>query len=256
MKTTDQRMIESTCLLKAKAALLYFPTLESTLSLVIVCRLRFIDSADKMIWSDVSLKGDIIAAGFNNSLVKLWIYKCDVTREEKDNNSDNYKDDDKKDDEQLNEADKQAKLKAELLQKEKELKISNHRVEEIDCIGHTGPIYAVSISYDGQILLSGSHDTSIRLWAIPVKKSLTKLSSLAIFKGHTRPVWDIKFSPFGYYFASGSADWMAMVWVTTKITPIRLLWGKASIYLVKHLTCLFKFYTLIKSHVSKGIEKM
>lgn len=195
-----------------------------------------------MICSDVSLKGDIIAAGFNNSLVKIWIYKWDVTREPKDSNNENYKDDDKKEDEQLNDADKQAKLKAELLQKEKELKISNHRIEEIDWIGHTAAVYAITISYDGQLLLSASHDTSIRLWAIPIKKSLTKMSSLAIFKGHTRPVWDVKFSPFGYYFASGSADWMAMVWVTTKITPIRILWGKASFSFYKTSQYSFCFY--------------
>jgi WD40 repeat protein len=112
-----------------------------------------------------------------------------------------------------------------IIKYEQEIKTTDHRIEEIDLIGHNGPVYAVSISYDGQLLLSASHDTTIRLWSIPLNKTTDIISSIVVYKGHTKPVWDVKFSPFGYYFATGSADTTAQLWVTSQITSIRLFRG-------------------------------
>ena len=33
-------------------------------------------------------------------------------------------------------------------------------------IGHSGPVYGVSISIDDKYLISGSHDCTIRRWSI------------------------------------------------------------------------------------------
>lgn len=75
------------------------------------------------------------------------------------------------------------------------------------------------------MLLSASHDTTIRLWSLPLKKTRDKMSALVVYKGHIRPVWDVKFSPFGFYFASGSADHTAKLWVTHSVAPIRIFRG-------------------------------
>ena len=99
---------------------------------------------------------------------------------------------------------------------------------EIECVGHKGPIYSVSISYDSELLISASHDATIRLWAIPIKKKTGRISSLVVYKGHIRPVWVVQFCPFGYFFASGSADTTANLWVTSSATPIRLFRGHFS----------------------------
>jgi WD40 repeat protein len=112
-----------------------------------------------------------------------------------------------------------------IIRYEQSIKTTNHHTEEINLIGHNGPVYAVSISYDGQLLLSASHDTTIRLWSIPLRKTTDTMSSLVVYKGHIKPVWDVKFSPFGYYFATGSADTTAQLWVTSQVTSIRLFRG-------------------------------
>lgn len=88
----------------------------------------------------------------------------------------------------------------------------DHKLEEIDCIGHKGPVYSVSISYDNELLISASHDATIRLWRIPMEKQSDTLTCLVVYKGHTRPIWDVQFSPFGFFFASGSADTTALLW--------------------------------------------
>ena len=69
-----------------------------------------------MTCSDVSLKGDIVAAGFSNSIVKIWLYKWEVVREVKESDDeDEEKEEEKKDEEPLTEADKQEKLRQEVL---------------------------------------------------------------------------------------------------------------------------------------------
>jgi WD40 repeat protein len=55
-------------------------------------------------------------------------------------------------------------------------------------------------------LVSGSTDTTIKLWSIgSYNKSTTLL-------GHTEGITTITFSPKGDYFASGSADSKVMLW--------------------------------------------
>lgn len=178
-----------------------------------------------MICSDVNLSGEIVVAGFSNSKVICWRYLCDTentpdTQNESENDSDDdedKKDEKKDDDEEETKEDKEANKDKEQERKDKNIKVTNRRVQQIEFIGHTGPVYAVSICYDSQTLLSCSHDKTIRLWSIPFdKKKDMKQSALVVYKGHVRPVWDVKFSPFGYYFASGSADNTAMLWATDR----------------------------------------
>jgi transcription initiation factor TFIID subunit 5 len=115
-------------------------------------------------------------------------------------------------------------------------------------IGHSGPVYALSFSPSialsderpttngtangthasakndsrPRFLLSGSADTTIRLW------SLQTYTNLVVYRSHSSPVWDVRFSPQGHYFASASADRTARVWCTSSPSPLRLLVGHDS----------------------------
>ena len=54
-------------------------------------------------------------------------------------------------------------------------------------VGHSGPVFAVSINHDNMYLLSSSEDKTIRLW------SLFTFTTLVCYKGHNFPVWDVQF---------------------------------------------------------------
>mmetsp|Transcript_31117 Transcript_31117/g.45963 ORF Transcript_31117/g.45963 Transcript_31117/m.45963 type:complete len:994 (+) Transcript_31117:134-3115(+) len=52
-------------------------------------------------------------------------------------------------------------------------------------------------------------------------------AALAVYRGHSPhcPVWSVAFSPSGYYFASAAADGTARLWVTDRVTPVRVFAG-------------------------------
>lgn len=82
--------------------------------------------------------------------------------------------------------------------------------------GHTGPIYALSMSREKSFLLSSSEDSTIRLW------SLLTWTCVITFRGHTQPVFDVQFGPFGHYFASCSLDKTARLWCIEQAQTLRI----------------------------------
>jgi transcription initiation factor TFIID subunit 5 len=117
------------------------------------------------------------------------------------------------------------------------------RTQALMLVGHTGPVYGVSIAPDRRFVLSSSEDATgaatwldgfdglwlsewlvcaVRIW------STATASNVAAYKGHTGAVWDVKFSPLGYYFASASRDRTARVWSTDHIFSLRILSGHLS----------------------------
>ena len=43
---------------------------------------------------------------------------------------------------------------------------------EFSLVGHTGPVYAVSISLDEKFIVSGSQDCTVRRWSVQTRQCL------------------------------------------------------------------------------------
>jgi WD40 repeat protein/DNA-binding CsgD family transcriptional regulator len=72
--------------------------------------------------------------------------------------------------------------------------------------GHTNWIRSVAFSPDGEILVSGSDDKTVRLWNTTTGQFLRPLL------GHKERVWSVAFSPDGKTVASSSEDKTVRLW--------------------------------------------
>ncbi len=72
--------------------------------------------------------------------------------------------------------------------------------------GHREPVSSLAFSPQGQILASGSYDSTVRLWRVPDGTPLHTL------EGHTGSVHAVAFSPDGTLLASGSEDGTVRLW--------------------------------------------
>jgi len=108
-------------------------------------------------------------------------------------------------------------------------KSSNHMASKEICDGqqtllraHEGPVYTVRLSNDNQFLLSGSADSTVRLWSTELR------SNLVAYKAHRGPVWDVSFSPRGHLYVSGGADRTAKLWIPERKESLRIFEGHQS----------------------------
>ncbi|RJP19934.1 MAG: serine/threonine protein kinase, partial [Candidatus Abyssobacteria bacterium SURF_5] len=72
--------------------------------------------------------------------------------------------------------------------------------------GHTGAVYAVTISPDDRLALSGSSDNTIRLWDIKTGRCLQTLL------GHSQTIHSVAFSSDSRFALSGAWDGTLMLW--------------------------------------------
>ncbi len=75
--------------------------------------------------------------------------------------------------------------------------------------GHTGHVNAVSLSPDGRLLLTSSHDGTARLWDVRDPHRAVQLSEL---RGHTATVNAAVFRPDGAVVATAGWDHQAKLW--------------------------------------------
>jgi len=72
--------------------------------------------------------------------------------------------------------------------------------------GHTGAVTSVAFSPDGRYALSGSMDTTMRLWEVDTGREVRS------FSGHIHGIYSVAFSPDGRYVLSGSGDGALKLW--------------------------------------------
>jgi WD40 repeat protein len=88
--------------------------------------------------------------------------------------------------------------------------------------GHTGEVRAVAYNPDGSRIVSGSSDTTIKIWDAEngwERRTLT---------GHTLPVNSVAYSPDGRRIASGSRDNTVKIWDAESGRKLRTLEGHTS----------------------------
>ena len=85
--------------------------------------------------------------------------------------------------------------------------------------GHTAGVLAVAITPDGQRLLSGSADKSVRLWDLKTGEELTR------FDGHSASVGGLAITPDGKLAVSGSMDRTLRIWDLCSGRLVKLLQG-------------------------------
>jgi WD40 repeat protein len=73
-------------------------------------------------------------------------------------------------------------------------------------VGHRGPVRSVAFSSDGKRVLSGSSDSTIRLWDVGTAQEMRR------FDGHQGSVRSVAFLPGDRYAASGSGDKTVRLW--------------------------------------------
>jgi WD40 repeat protein len=79
-------------------------------------------------------------------------------------------------------------------------------LERVIPTGHTEEIWAVAISPDGRRVISGSQDSTLRVW------DLADDRCVATLKGHTASVRGVAVHPDGRRAISGSQDGTLRVW--------------------------------------------
>lgn len=125
-----------------------------------------------------------------------------------------------------------------------------------ECEGHTNNIRDVAFCPDGQLLVSGSDDNTVRLWDVEGAQEIQ------CFKGHPSWVMSVTFSPDGTLVGSSSFDGSVRLWDVANGEQVRELPANKSIDYIIQLTPDGKWlaqgttdHTVVLSDLNNGQEK-
>ena len=91
---------------------------------------------------------------------------------------------------------------------------------ELHCLrGHEDSVSSVSFSPDGQWIVSGSRDQTVRVW------DAASGAELFCLHGHEDSVWSVSYSPNGERIVSRSGDGTVRVWDATSGAELHCLRG-------------------------------
>ncbi|XP_076448428.1 transcription initiation factor TFIID subunit 5-like [Babylonia areolata] len=168
-----------------------------------ICFYTFLNSTQGVTCVDFTDDSTMLAAGFQDSNVRVWSLTPNKLRAMK------------------------SAADLEIIDKEAD-DVLERMMDDMTgtdtklLVGHAGPVYAVSFSPDKNGLISSSQDGTVRLW------NLKTWTNIVCYKGHNYPVWDAKFGPHGHYFLSGGMDRTGRLWSTDHYQPLRLFVGHQS----------------------------
>ncbi|XP_068080221.1 TAF5-like RNA polymerase II p300/CBP-associated factor-associated factor 65 kDa subunit 5L isoform X1 [Danio rerio] len=173
-------------------------------SLTTVCFYAFQHTEQLLNTAEVSADSRLLAAGFDNSAVKLWSlrarklkagpHRADVSK---------------------------IRLACDVLEEEADDEDASG--SEIKTLrGHSGPVYRTAFLTDASGLLSCSEDSTVRYW------DLKSFTNTVLYRGHAYPVWDVDVSPCSLYFSTASHDRTARLWSFARTYPLRLYAGHLS----------------------------
>src|SRR5947207_8676900 len=77
---------------------------------------------------------------------------------------------------------------------------------QVTLTGHQGEVICVAFAPDGNTLVTGGEDGTVRLWDLSTRKERATMT------GHTQKVRDVAFSPDGKLIASASLDGSVRLW--------------------------------------------
>ncbi|XP_069463530.1 TAF5-like RNA polymerase II p300/CBP-associated factor-associated factor 65 kDa subunit 5L isoform X2 [Ambystoma mexicanum] len=170
-------------------------------SLTTICFYAFYNTEQLLNTAEISADSKLLAAGFDNSCVKLWSLRSRKLKSEPHAVDISH-----------------IHLACDVLDEEE--KADDVVGTEMKLLrGHSGPVYSTRFMSDSSGLLSCSEDMSIRYW------NLETFTNTVLYHGHAYPVWDLDISPCSLFFASASHDRTARLWTFDRTYPLRIYAG-------------------------------
>ncbi|XP_068087932.1 TAF5-like RNA polymerase II p300/CBP-associated factor-associated factor 65 kDa subunit 5L [Hyperolius riggenbachi] len=169
-------------------------------SLTTVCFYAFYNTDNSLNTAEISPNGKLLAAGFDNSSVKLWSLRSKKLKTDPHTVNVSH-----------------IRLACDVLEEGEDEDQSGSEMKILR--GHCGPVYCTRFLSNSSGLLSCSEDSSIRYW------DLGTYTNTVLYKGHAYPVWDLDVSACSLFFASGSHDRTARLWSFDRTFPLRVYAG-------------------------------
>jgi len=90
-------------------------------------------------------------------------------------------------------------------------------------LGHSAPVSSVCLSVDGQRIVSGSADNTVKIWDVATGSCVTTL------QGHSNPVTSVCLSVDGQRIVSGSYDKTVKIWDVATGSCVTTLQGHSKL---------------------------